>query len=135
MSDAYLVRIEALEKIDSLLEIITDFFLGLVVAVAVGLDGVDASACIVVSVGSELSDRHKRTVFVPLVLPEALVIALVVLPVGLHVGQQLGPTLRLEDLRDVRILARRITELLVRAVTVVGPGPIVSDPIASFSFC
>jgi hypothetical protein len=135
MSDAYLVRIEALEKIDSLLEIITDFFLGLVVAVAVGLDGVDASACIVVSVGWELSDRHKRTVFVPLVLPEALVIALVVLPVGLHVGQQLGPTLGLEDLRDVRILTRRITELLVRAVTVVGPGSIVSYRIASFSFC
>jgi hypothetical protein len=74
-------------------------------------------------------------VLVPLVLPEALVITLVVLPVGLHVGQQLAPTLRLEDLRDVRILARRITELLVRAVTVVGPGSIVSDPIASFSFC
>lgn len=72
---------------------------------------------------------------VPLVLPEALVITLVVLPVGLHVGQQLGPALRLEDLDDIRILAGRITELLVRAVTVVRPEPIVSNHVLSFSFC
>jgi hypothetical protein len=83
------------------LEIITDLFLGLVVGVAAGLDGVDASAYIIISVWSGLSDLQKRTMLVPLVLPEALVIAFVVLPVGLHVGQQLGPALRLEDLRDV----------------------------------
>lgn len=87
------------------------------------------------SVWSKLSDRHKRTMLVPLVLPEALVITLVVLPVGLHVGQQLGPTLRLEDLRDVRIFARRIAELFVRAVTVVGPESIVSDHVVGFIFC
>lgn len=129
MSNAYLVRIEALEKINSLLEIITDFFLGLVVGVAARLDGVDASAYIIISAWSGLPDRHKRTMLVPLVLPEALVITLVVLPVGLHVGQQLGPALRLEDLCDVRILARRIAELLVGAVAVVRPALIVSGHI------
>jgi hypothetical protein len=105
------------------------------VFVACGLDGVDASAYIIISVWSGWSDLHKRTMLVPLVLPEALVVALVVLPVGLHVGQQLGPTLRLEDLGDIRILARRITELLPRAVTVVGPEPIVSNHVLPFAFC
>jgi hypothetical protein len=117
------------------LEIITDLFLGLVVGVAAGLDGVDASAYVTISVWSGLSDLQKRTMLVPLVLPEALIITLVVLPVGLHVGQQLGPTLRLEDPRDIRILARGITELLVRAITVVGPGSIVSVHVVPFPFC
>jgi hypothetical protein len=58
---------------------------------------------------------------VPLMLPEALVVALIVGPVGLHIRQQVIATLFLQDRSDVGVLARGIAELLVRAVAVVGP--------------
>lgn len=69
MCSTDLVGIETLEEIHGLLEEVTDFLLGIVIRVAVGFDGVDACAMLV-----------------PLVGPEALIVALVVLPVSLHVA-------------------------------------------------
>lgn len=100
----YLVRIETLEKIHHLLEEIADFLLRGVVGVAAGIDGVDASA-----------------VLAPLVSPEALVVAVDVDPVVLHVGQEIGATLCCQDVRDVGIGTRGVATGLVGAVTVVGP--------------
>lgn len=42
----YLVGVQFLEQIDGLLEIIAHLHLGGVLFIAVGLDGVDTSACI-----------------------------------------------------------------------------------------
>jgi len=99
-----LVGIQPLEEIHHLLEEVADLLLRVVVRVAAGLDGVDA-----------------RAVLVPFVLPEALVVTLVVLPVGLHVVEQLRPALRPQDGRDVAVLARRVAVGSVGAVAVVGP--------------
>jgi hypothetical protein len=54
-------------------------------------------------------------------LPERLVVSLVVLPVDVHVRQQVGLAIRLERASDVGRLSSRITVLLVRPVAVVGP--------------
>ena len=58
---------------------------------------------------------------VPFMLPEGLVVAVIVLPVGVHIGQELVTALLLENGGDVGELSRRVAELLVAAVTVVGP--------------
>lgn len=58
---------------------------------------------------------------VPLVLPERLVIALVVLPVLVHVGEKLGAARVLDDGSDVGVLARVVAVCLVGAIAVVRP--------------
>lgn len=69
------------------------------------------------------TDVTRHTVLVPFVLPEALILisALVVGPVFLHVGQELGAILRFEDGGDVAVLARVVAVLLVCAIAVIGP--------------
>lgn len=62
----------------------------------------------------------------PLVLPEGLVVAGGVLPEGVHVGQEVGLAVGLEDGGDVGVLAGAVAEGVVGAVAVVGPGNIVS---------
>lgn len=58
---------------------------------------------------------------VPLVLPERLVVALVVLPVLVHVGEKLGVARVLDDGSDVGVLARVVAVCLVGAIAVVRP--------------
>lgn len=54
--------------------------------------------------------------------PEGLIISLVILPVLVHIGQQLGTLLSLEDVRDIRVLTAVVAVGLVGAVAVIGPG-------------
>lgn len=49
-----------------------------------------------------------NTVLAPLVLPERLVITLVVLPVLVHVGEELRAARLLDDGCDVGVLARLV---------------------------
>lgn len=86
------------------LEVDDDILLGLVVVEAFGLER--GNTC---------------SVLVKLVLPETLVVALVILPVRVHVRQHVGLACRLENLGNVGVLPRRVAELLVRAITVIGP--------------
>lgn len=65
---------------------------------------------------------------VPFVLPEGLVIAIIVLPVCVHVGQELVPALLLEDGGDVGELSRGVAEFLVCAITIVGPDSVLVNP-------
>jgi hypothetical protein len=67
----YLVTVKPLEQLNGLLEVVHDFSLWGVVVVALRLERADAGA-----------------VLAPLVLPEGLIIALVVFPIGVHVGQK-----------------------------------------------
>lgn len=61
------------------------------------------------------------TVLVPLVLPEFFIVALIVGPVFLHVGQKFGPALLLKNGSDVRVLARLVAELPVAAIAIIRP--------------
>lgn len=106
---SYLVCIQALEQIHHLLEEITHFLLRLVIGVAGRLDRVQTGA-----------------VLAPFVLPEGLVVPVDVNPVLVHVGEELGAILRLQDLGDIGVGAAGVTVGLVGAVTVVGPGFSVS---------
>jgi hypothetical protein len=60
-------------------------------------------------------------VLAPLVSPEALVVTIDVDPVVLHVGQEIGATLRCQDIRDVGVGTSGVAAGLVGAITVVGP--------------
>ena len=95
---------QRLEQIHRLLEEIHHLLLRHVIGVAAWFQRADAGA-----------------VLAPLVLPEALVVALVVLPVGVHVGEEVrGPCGR-DDGGDVGVGARGVTVGVVGAVAVVGP--------------
>lgn len=61
-------------------------------------------------------------VLAPFMLPEGFVISSLVFPIGIHVVQEAGCTVRLQDGGDIGILAVHVTVLIVGAVTVVGPG-------------
>lgn len=98
------VRIQRLEEIDRLLEEIDDLLLRGVVDVAGRVEGGDAGA-----------------VLAPLVLPEGLVVAAVVLPVGFHVGEERGAAVGGQDGADVGVLSGFVAVLAVRAVAVVWP--------------
>lgn len=78
--------------------------MGLVVVVAGRIEGADASS-----------------VLAPLVLPESLVIALVILPVGVHVCEQVRLAERVQDSSDVGVCARCITVGIVGAVAMIWP--------------
>jgi hypothetical protein len=95
---------EGLEEGDGAVEEDGDFFSRLVIGVAARIEGGDAGA-----------------VLAPLVLPEGLVVALVVLPVLLHVRQGLVGARGLQDFGDVGVGAARVAVGFVGAVAVVGP--------------
>jgi hypothetical protein len=57
----------------------------------------------------------------PLVLPERLVVALIILPVDIHVCQQVRLAVGVEDGSDVSVLARRVTVGFIGAVAAVWP--------------
>jgi len=58
-------------------------------------------------------------VLAPFVLPEGLVVTLVVLPVGLHVAQELGAAGRLQNLGDVGVGSSVVAIGFVCAIAVV----------------
>jgi hypothetical protein len=57
----------------------------------------------------------------PLMFPERLIITINVNPVLVHVRDQIGAVLCLQNLRDVGVCARRVAVGLVCAVTVIRP--------------
>lgn len=67
-ASTHLIRVECLEEVNSLLEEGNHLLLWYVVGVAARLQCADASS-----------------VFSPLMLPEALVVALIVLPIRVHI--------------------------------------------------
>jgi hypothetical protein len=85
----YRVCVQGLEQADDLAEKVDGLVTLLVVGVAAGFNGVDAS-----TVGS------------PLVLPEGLGILVVALPVLLHVAEGVGLAGGLEEGRDVIVFTR-----------------------------
>lgn len=101
-----MIRVEALEEIDRLLEEINHLLLARVVGVAARVEGADAGA-----------------VLSPLVLPKRLVVPLVVLPVGVHVVEQVRLAVRRQDVGDVGVGAVRVAVRVVRPVAVVWPCP------------
>jgi len=60
-------------------------------------------------------------VFAPLVLPEALVVALVVLPVGVHVAEKVSLSGGAKDGGDVGVGSAGVAVGVVGAVAVIGP--------------
>ena len=62
--------------------------------------------------------------FPPFVLPECLIVALVVLPVRVHVRQEVSLAEGLKDLGDVGVGARGIAVGIEGSVAVVRPGSI-----------
>lgn len=93
-----------MEQSDYLLEEVHSLITGLIVGIARRVNGIDAGA-----------------VSSPLMLPESLVGLIVALPVGLHVGQQIGFTGVLKQSRDVRVVTRRVTVGTVGTIAIVGP--------------
>lgn len=59
--------------------------------------------------------------FAPLVLPETLVVAGVVFPVGAHVIEDVVAVVSFEDLGDVFVLAALVAVRVVGSVAVIGP--------------
>ncbi len=98
-----LVGRQALEQGHGSSEVVQDFLRGLVVRIAGRLQGADAG-----------------TMLAPFVLPEALIVALVVFPILLHVLQKTGSIL-LKDGSDVCVLPSSVAVLLVRAIAVIWP--------------
>lgn len=97
------VRRQRLEEADGPREVVGHLVRGAVAGVALGVQRADA-----------------RAVLAPLVLPEGLVVALVVLPVRLHRPERAGGPL-LQDRGDVGVLPALVAVLLVRPVAVIGP--------------
>lgn len=57
----------------------------------------------------------------PLVLPERLVVALIILPVDIHVCQKVRLSVGVEDGSDVSVFARRVTVGFIGAIATVWP--------------
>ena len=95
---------QRLEEINGLLEEIDNLFLRGVIDVAIGIERADAS-----------------TVFTPLVLPEGLVIATLIFPIGFHIGEEGVGIVGLEDGANVCVLAGFVAVLVVSAIAVVRP--------------
>lgn len=62
-----------------------------------------------------------RSMLVPLVLPERLIITLVVLPKYIHVSQKIGLAIGLENGSNVGVFSGRITESIISAIAVIRP--------------
>ena len=56
-----------------------------------------------------------------LMCPKTLIITVNIHPVLLHIRHQIVASLAVENRRDIRVLARRVAVLLIRAVTVIWP--------------
>lgn len=69
-----------------------------------------------------LEGRDAGAVLGPLVVPEGFVLALVVFPVGGHVGEEVGGAEGVENRADVGVGARRVTACIEAAIAAVGPG-------------
>lgn len=80
----YLIRIHLLEQINSLLEIIGNFFLGIVL----GITG-------------NFHCAYAGAMLVPFMRPEALVITLVIFPEDVHIVQHLCSSAGIHDASDV----------------------------------
>lgn len=76
---------------------------------------------LVVIIARRIERADAGSVLVPLVLPEGLVIALIILPVGVHVREQVRLAERVEDSSYVRIFARRVTVGIIGAIAMVRP--------------
>lgn len=57
----------------------------------------------------------------PFMLPETLIVAFVIRPVGLHVRQKVGFAKGLQDLGDVGVCTRTIAVGIIGAVAVIRP--------------
>ena len=99
-----LVGRQGLVQRDGAVEVVDYFLGGLVLGVAFGLERGNAGA-----------------VFGPLVVPEGLVVALVVLPVGLHEGEGVVCAEGLQDRGDIGVGAGRVAVGVVGAVAAVWP--------------
>lgn len=76
---------------------------------------------LVVIITRRIERADAGSVLVPLVLPEGLVIALIILPVGVHVREQVRLAERVEDSSYVGVFARRVTVGIICAVAMVRP--------------
>ena len=99
-----LVAGKYLEEIYRFLEVLHNLFGSLVVSVAIWYHGGNASSMLG-----------------PLVFPESLIIALIVLPVGIHVVEEVRGTKGSDYVGDVGVCTRWITVSLVGAIALVGP--------------
>ena len=106
------VCIESLVQLDACGKVVDDFFLGLVVGVTGRVERGDAGA-----------------VFVPFVIPQALIVVTEVFPVHTHVGKQVGGAEGLENGRDVAVGARIIAVGVVTTVAQIGPQA-VDSPVS-----
>ena len=95
---------QGFEEVNCCLEVVDYLFLGRVVCVALRVQGADTCA-----------------VFLPFVVPKGLVVALVVFPVGVHVGEQIGLARSGYDGGDVGVGASRVAVGVVGAVAVIRP--------------
>lgn len=77
-------------------------------------------ARLVVAVAGRVEGAHAGGVLAKLVLPEGFVVALVVLPVLLHVAECIGGA-GAQDIADVGVLAVLVAVLVKRAIAVIGP--------------
>lgn len=105
-----LVGRAALEERDSLVKVGNSLLLGLVVGVAGGFQSGNAS-----------------TVLGPLVRPELLVIAIVVLPVGVHVRESCRGSR--ENVLNVGVGAVRVARGGISAITVIRPKTVNSPGV------
>jgi hypothetical protein len=119
---------ERLEDVDGFLEEVGDFLGGLVLRVAGGVEGGDAGSwgeMLVFVFESwwtrDVVEREGRllTVLAELVLPECLCRATVAHPVLLHVVEEIGLAVGLEDLGDVCVSPIGIAVGFVGAIAVV----------------
>lgn len=76
---------------------------------------------LVVVIARRIEGADTGSVLAPLVLPERLVIALIILPVGVHVREQVRLAERVENGSYVGVFARWITVGIIRAVATVWP--------------
>lgn len=99
-----LVGGQTLEHLDNLLEVDGSLLGRLVVRIAV-----------------RLQRANTGTVLTPLVLPEGFIVALVVLPVGLHVREGIIGVEGGQDIADVAVLAAAVTRSRIRSITPIRP--------------
>lgn len=104
-SMSYRVRVKRLEKVDYCLKEVDDLLARCIACVTRRVERVDAC-----------------TVRGPFVLPEGFVRLVIRDPVLIHVVQQRGLASGIEDGSDVLVVARGVAVLLIRPITVIGPG-------------
>lgn len=121
-----LVSREILEQSDGRVEKVDKFILLGVVGIAAGVQSGVASTMLAPFVLPERPSTDDAGLGCDDHLPERLIVALVVLPIGLHVGQDVTMTLVLKNAADVGVCSRAITSSFVSAIAVVGPVAVVN---------